>query len=143
MGFKQPTNDVFQLLLVERKFTTITKMSWPPFDIQRSKMHVAIRHFAKVGCTYFVKVLLTNVRRMSSMKAFLDGKFTLRRNQKINLYNQINLIYLNGKKPLMKKTLCLPRIFFGFHDFVRTCLNRKKKLEIALGLIFCHLVFSS
>jgi hypothetical protein len=87
-------------------------MSWPPFDIQRSKMHVAIRHFAKVGCTYFVKVLLTNVKIMLSMKTFLDGKFTLMHNQKVNLYNKKNLIVLNGKKPLMKNNIMSSNNFF-------------------------------
>jgi hypothetical protein len=47
-------------------------------------MHVAVRHFAKVVYTYFVKVLLTNAIRMSLMKTFLDGKFTLKHNQKVN-----------------------------------------------------------
>jgi hypothetical protein len=75
-------------------------------------MHVAIKHFAKVGCTYFVKVLLANVRRMSSMKTFLDGKFTLRRNQKVNLYNQTNSIVLNAKKPLMKNNIMFSKNFF-------------------------------
>jgi hypothetical protein len=61
-------------------------------------MDVATRHFVKVGCTYFVKVLLTNARRISSMKTFLDGEFTLRHNQKINLYNQTYSILVNGKE---------------------------------------------
>jgi hypothetical protein len=75
-------------------------------------MHVVVRHFAKVGCTYFGKVLLTNVKRMSSTKTFLDGKFTFRCNQKVNLYNQTNSIILNGKKPLMKNNIMFFNNFF-------------------------------
>jgi len=103
MGLKQPNSDVFEFLVGTKKINNPPKMSWPPFDIQRSKMHVAVKHFAKVGFTYFVKVLLTNVRRMSLVKTLLDGKFTFKCNQKVNLYNQTNSIVFNGKKTIDEK----------------------------------------
>jgi hypothetical protein len=51
----------FDSQLVERNFTTTVKTSWAPFDIQRLKVHVVVKHFANVGCTYSIKVLFTNV----------------------------------------------------------------------------------
>jgi hypothetical protein len=44
-----------------KKFHNHRKNMWAPFDIQRLEVHVAIKHFANVGCTYSIKVLFTNV----------------------------------------------------------------------------------
>jgi putative exporter of polyketide antibiotics len=39
-NFKQPDSHVLWLLMIEIKFTTITNMSYAPFDMQRSNVHV-------------------------------------------------------------------------------------------------------
>jgi hypothetical protein len=51
----------FDFQLVERNFITIAKTLWAPFDIQRLKVHVVVKHFANVVCKYYIKVLFTNV----------------------------------------------------------------------------------
>ncbi len=98
-----PTVMCFCSQLAKRKFTTTTKTSWLPFDIQRSKVHVVVMHSTKASYTYFLKVLLNNVGRMSSMKTFLDGKFTLRHNRRANLCIQMDSTIVNGKKNLDDK----------------------------------------
>ncbi len=107
-----PTVMCFCSQLAKRKFTTTTKTSWPPFDIQRSKVHVVVMHFTKASYTYFLKVLLNNVGRMSSMKTFLDGKFTLRHNRRANLCNQMDSTILNGKKTLMTNDITSSKNLF-------------------------------
>jgi hypothetical protein len=88
--------------LVERQLTTTTKTLWAPFNIQKSKVHVVAKHSTKTNCTYRVKVLFTNVRIKSLVKTFLDEKHILGHNQRINPWNQTNLI-ISDKKPLNHK----------------------------------------
>ncbi len=128
--------------LMKRKLT-IVKILWAPFDIQRSKMHVANKHSANASFTCFIKVSFTNARNFFSMKTFLHGKFTLEHNQKVNMWNQTNSTIFSGRKPLMinnvissKKSLCISWVFEnGF--------EKKKKSKMEFGVTWCHLAVGS
>ncbi len=97
---KNPIVMHFYSQLAKRKFTTIAKISWPPFDIQRSKVHVVVMHSTKASCTYFLKVLFNNVGRMSSMKPFWMGSSPLSTNEELIFATKWIQLFFNGKKTL-------------------------------------------
>ncbi len=51
-----PNNDVFRLLVGREEIHNHGKNVMALFDIQRLKVCVVIKHFTKVGWTYFVNV---------------------------------------------------------------------------------------
>ncbi len=127
--------------LAKRKFKTGTKTSWPPFDIQRSKVYVLVKHSTKASYTYFLKVLFNNVGIMSSIKTFLDGKFTLRNNQRANICNQMDLTILNGNKTLMTNNIMSSKNLFWVSWSFGNKFEEEKKPEIEPRLIFSQSMF--
>jgi hypothetical protein len=86
--------------------------------------------------------LFTNVRRASLMKTFLDGKHILGHNQRINPWNQTNLI-VSDKKPLITNDIISSKNLLWVSWSFKNGFEEEKKLEIKFGVTFCHLIVSS
>jgi len=139
LASNNPIMTCFGYELMDRKLTTITKTSWPPLDIYKSKVQVEVKHFAKPSCTNLVEVVFTKEGNSSSAKTLLDEKLTFGHNRRANLWNQTNSIVLSGKKLLIMNNIAssknLPKTFFAFHDLLGKGVGRKKNPKWSLGLL--------
>ncbi len=139
---QKSNNDVFGLPIGGKTINNYRKNIVAPFNIQKSKVHVVVKHSTKTNCTYYVKFLFTNVRRASLMKTFLDGKHILGHNQRINPWNQTNLI-VSDKKPLITNDIISSKNLLWVSWSFKNGFEEEKKLEIKFGVTFCHLIVSS
>ncbi len=86
----------FGSLMLEIKFTTITNMSYAPFDMQRSNVHVV-----NASCTHVFKVFSTNFGHNFFHTYFPSGNTTLWNNLYANIWSQMDSTIVIGRNLLM------------------------------------------
>lgn len=129
--------------MVDIKLTIITKTSCGPLDICKLIVQVVVKHFAWGSCTNLVNVIFINVKKTYLVKTSMDKKLTFGHNERANLWNQIDSIFLSGKKPLIMNNITFCKNLFCIHDLLGEGLGRKKKPNTKHKATYYHLIVSS
>ncbi len=119
-----------------KKLITNAKISWPTFDIHKSKLVVTEWHSTKVGKTYNCLVFSTNLSNNSLEKKNLEGKIIMGHKCILNLFNQLLSTNCKGRWFLTIKRIKSSRNCFCYTPFFLKGSFTIKKLDMELEETF-------